>query len=347
MIGYVVGGICTAAFAGIGYQTLGVLRDRKRFPPPGKCVRLKNRQLHVLDMGEGSPAVILESGLMSTVLTWQGIQRELAKFTRVVSYDRAGLGWSDAGPEPRNAARIVEELHSLLVHARIAPPYVVVGHSFGGLTMPLFAARYADEVCGVVLVDPVAPAEWHPPAEQDRHRIEIGSKICRRAAILSYAGLLRLIASLMQLGAKASASTLIRAISKGAPSDSNSTESPWFWNLPPSERAMTPVFWTQAKFCRTIASQLERLPESAEQVVAAGIVDKPLTVISAANLPPRRLADHRAVAARSPQGRHILAERSGHWITEDQPELVIEAILEMVELARGRSEPSHRQVHGT
>jgi len=347
VIGYVVGGICGAVIAGLGYQALGVRRDRKRFPPPGKCVPLENRHLHIVDMGEGSPAVLLESGLMSTVLTWQGIQRELAKSTRVVSYDRAGLGWSDPGPEPRNAARIVDELHSLLVHARIAPPYVVVGHSFGGLTMPLFAARYADEVCGVVLVDPVAPAEWHPPAEQDRHRIEIGSKICRRAAILSYAGLLRLIASLMQSGAKSSAGTLIRAISKGAPSDSNSTESPWFWNLPPSERAMTPVFWTQAKFCRTIASQLERLPESAGQVIAAGMLDKPLTVISAANLPARRLAHHRAVAARSPQGRHILAERSGHWITEDQPQLVIEAILEMVELARGSPEHSHRQARGS
>ena len=346
MIGYVVAGICAAAFLGIAYQALGVRRDRKRFPPPGKYVRLENRHMHVLDMGEGGPAVILESGLMSTVLTWQDIQRELAKSTRVVSYDRAGLGWSDPGPEPRNAARIVEELHSLLAQARIAPPYVVVGHSFGGLTMPLFAARYADEVCGVVLVDPVAPAEWHPPAEPERHRIEIGSKICRRAAILSYTGLLRLIASLMQSGAKASANTLIRAISKGAPSDSNSSKSPWFWNLPLSERAMTPVFWTQAKFCRTIASQLERLPESAGQVVAAGVLDKPLTVISAANLSARRLAHHRAVAARSPEGRHILAERSGHWITEDQPELVIEAILEMVEVARGRPEASHRQAQG-
>jgi pimeloyl-ACP methyl ester carboxylesterase len=211
--------------------------------------------------------------------------------------------------------------------------------------MPLFAARYSDEVCGLVLVDPVAPAEWHPPTERDRRRVEIGSKICRRAAVLSHAGLLRLIVSLMQFGATSFANTLIRAISKGAPPDSNSTESPWFWNLPASERAMTPIFWTQAKFCRTIASQLERLAESAGQVVAAGTVDKPLTIISAANIPPRRLAEHRAVAARAPQGRHILAEQSGHWITEDQPELVVDAILEIVELARSNSESSHRQAH--
>jgi len=346
VIGYLVGGISTAALAGVGYQALGVRRDLRRFPPPGQFVALDNRRLHLRDMGEGSPTVILESGLMSTVLTWQAIQPELAKSTRVVSYDRAGLGWSDPGPEPRNATRIVDELHSLLSHAHIAPPYVLVGHSFGGLTMPLFARRYSEEVSGVILVDPVVPAEWHPPAERDRRRVEVGAKICRRAAVLSHAGLLRLIVSLMQSGAKSFAGVLIRAISKGAPSDSNSTESPWFWNLPASERAMAPVFWTQAKFCRTIASQLERLPESAGQVVAAGSVDQPLVVISAANTPPRRLAEHRAVATRSPQGRYILAERSGHWVTEDQPELVIEAILEIVERARSKSEWSHRQAHG-
>jgi pimeloyl-ACP methyl ester carboxylesterase len=347
VIGYLVGAICTAAFAGVGYQALGVRRDRRRFPPPGKFVKLANRHLHVRDMGEGSPAVILESGLMSTVLTWQAIQPELAKSTRAVSYDRAGLGWSDPGPEPRNAARIVDELHALLTQARVAPPYVVVGHSFGGLTMPLFAARYPTEVCGVVLVDPLAPAEWYPPGERDRRRVQMGSRICRRAAVLSHLGLLRLIVLLMQSGAKSSASALIRAISRGAPSDANSTRSPWFWNLPTSERAMAPVFWIQAKFCRTIASQLERLPESAGQVDAAATVDQPLTIISAANIPPRRLREHRAIAARSPQGRHILAERSGHWITEDQPELVVEAILEIVELARSKSTPSHQQAHGT
>jgi pimeloyl-ACP methyl ester carboxylesterase len=340
VIGYLVGAISTAALAAAAYQALGIRRDRRRFPPPGKFLRSDHGHLHVRDMGEGSPTVILESGLMSTVLTWQAIQPELAKSTRVVSYDRAGLGWSDAGPEPRNADRIVEELHSLLTHAEITAPYVLVGHSFGGLTMPLFAARYPDEVCGVVLVDPVAPAEWQPPNEHDRRRVQIGARICRRAAVFSHTGLLRLIASLMQSGASSFANALIRAISKGAPSDSNSAKSPWFWNLPASERAMTPVFWTQAKFCRTIASQLERLPESAGQVIAAGPIDQWLTVISAANIPPRRLAEHRALAARSPKGRHILADRSGHWITEDQPELVVEAILELVE--RGRSESVKR-----
>lgn len=338
MIGYIAVAVGVLLLAGVLYQALGVRCDLKRFPPPGKFVRLQNRRVHLRDMGEGSPTALFESGLMSTVLTWQQIQPQLAQVTRVVSYDRPGLGWSDPGPEPRTASRIVDELHALLAEAKIPPPYVLVGHSFGGLTMPLFAARYPEEVCGVVLIDPVAPAEWHPPSERDRRRIEIGSQVCRRAAVLSHLGLLRLIASLVRSGAKSFANPMIRAISKGAPSDSNSTESPWFWNLPASERAMTPVFWTQAKFCRVIASQLASLPASASEVIEAGRIDKPLTVISANNVSPQRLEHHKAIAARSPQGRHIVAARSGHWVTEDQPELVVASILELFEAARAKSE---------
>lgn len=338
MISYIAAAVVALLLAGVLYQALGVRRDLKRFPPPGKFVHLQNRRVHLRDTGDGSPTVIFESGLMSTVLTWQKIQPQLAQITRVVSYDRPGLGWSDPGPEPRTASRIVDELHALLAEAKIPPPYVLVGHSFGGLTMPLFAARYPDEVCGIVLIDPVAPAEWHPPSDRDRRRIEIGSTVCHRAAVLSHVGLLRFIASLVQSGAKSFANPMIRAISKGAPSDSNSTESPWFWNLPASERAMTPVFWTQAKFCHVIASQLASLPESAAQVIEAGAVDRPLTVISANNVSTQRLEHHKAIAARSPQGRHIVAERSGHWVTEHEPELVVESILELVKSARVKSE---------
>jgi pimeloyl-ACP methyl ester carboxylesterase len=342
---YVAATLAVILLAGLAYQAFESRRDCERFPPPGTLVQLQDRRVHVRDMGEGSPTVIFESGLMSTVLTWQQIQPQLAKSTRAVSYDRPGLGWSDSGPGPRTAARIVEELHALLAEAKIAPPYVLVGHSFGGLTMPLFATRYPGEVCGVILIDPVAPAEWHPPSDRDRRRIEIGSKICRRAAILSHLGLLRFIALLVQSGARSFANPIIRAISKGAPSDSNSTGSPWCWNLPASERAMTPVFWTHAKFCRVIASQLAGLPESAAQVIAAGPIDKPLTVISANNISAQRLEHHKAISALSPRGRHILAERSGHWVTEDQPELVVESILKMVELARDKSEVGSPRAH--
>ena len=344
VIAYIAGAVVIALLLGALYQSLGEKSDLKRFPPPGKFVTVQNHRLHVKEMGRGGPTVVLEAGLMSSVLSWDRIQPELAKRTRVVSYDRAGMGWSDPGPEPRNAERIASELREMLTLAEIPPPYILVGHSFGGLTMPLFAAKFADEVCGVLLVDPVAPVEWNPPSERDRHRAEIGSKVCRRAAVVSHTGLLRLIASLAQSGAKRSANRLIGAISKGAPSDSNTTESPWFWNLPASERGMAPVFWTKAKFCRAIASQLGTLADSAAQVAAAGPLRMPLVVISAGNASEQRRAAHAGIAAQSPSGRLVVAKKSGHWIMEDEPELVFDAVRGMTEndreatmLARSRA----------
>jgi pimeloyl-ACP methyl ester carboxylesterase len=154
---WIFGLLLLGAVTGTIYQKLGLRRDSKIHPPPGRLIDVGTHRLHVLEKGQGSPTIVLEAGLMSTVLSWSEIQRTLARSYRVVSYDRAGLGWSDLGPMPRTSERMVTELHTLLERAAIPPPYVLVGHSFGGLTMPLFAARYPQEAAGVVLVDPVTP----------------------------------------------------------------------------------------------------------------------------------------------------------------------------------------------
>jgi pimeloyl-ACP methyl ester carboxylesterase len=320
-----------AVLAGIVYQRVGLWRDSKLHPPPGRLVDLGTHRLHLLEAGcAGAPTVLLEAGLMSTLLSWTEIQRVLADSYRVVSYDRAGLGWSDPGPMPRTAERIVTELHSLLEHAAIPPPYILVGHSFGGLTMPLFAARYPQETAGMVLVDPVVPAEWNPPSEQDRRRVEIGSRVCRRAALLTRIGVIRLVAFLLTSQARKVAARLVRLISRGTTVESGSVSSPWFWNLPASERAMASVFWVQEKFCLTIASQLENLPASAVCVAEAGnFCDKPVVILSALSTPSNRREQHLAIAQRLPQGHHLLADRSTHWIMQDQPDLVIDAIHEV------------------
>ena len=313
--------------AGMAYQRLGQRRDRRLYPPPGRFVDLGTHRLHLLDEGHGSPTLILEAGLMSTMLSWSDIQRQLAGSYRVLSYDRAGLGWSDVGPMPRTAERIIDELHSLLNRAAIPPPYVLVGHSFGGLMMPLFAVRYPAQTVGMVLVDPVVPEEWNPPSDQDRRLAEIGSKVCRRAAVLSRAGVIRFVAFLLSSGAKKVASRLVRLISRGTPAESGSVSSPWFWNLPANERKMASVFWIQEKFCYTIASQLENLPRSAASVMEQGnFCDKPVVILSAKSTPPKRRAQHIAIAQRLPRGHHVLAEASTHWIMQDQPDLVINAI---------------------
>ena len=121
--------------------------------PPGMLVGIGSHHLHIHCTGRGSPAVIFESGLGGTSLDWVKVQPAVSEVTRACSYDRAGYGWSESGPLPRHAARIAAELDKLLVYASVPPPYVLVGHSFGGLTIRLFAARRAQAVAGLVLVD--------------------------------------------------------------------------------------------------------------------------------------------------------------------------------------------------
>lgn len=326
---------CAAISLGALYQTLGTRHDRKRFPPPGRLVELGGHRLHLLESGSGSPTIVLEAGLMSTILSWSDLQRALAPSHRVVSYDRAGLGWSDLGPMPRTADRIVDDLHRLLNRAAIPPPYILVGHSFGGLTMPLFAARFPGEIAGMVLVDPVAPAEWNPPSKHDYRLTRIGAKVCRRAALLSRLGVLRFVAFLLTTRAAKAAGYLVRLISRGAPAESGSVSSPWFTALPERERAMASVFWVLEKFALTIASQLENLPVSAAQIGERdSACDKPVVILSARTAPEHRRKEHAAMARRLPLGSYVVAEKSNHWIMQDEPELVIRAIERVVEFSQ-------------
>lgn len=324
-----------AAVFGLLYEALGARRDARAYPPPGRMVNLGTHRLHVLEQGSGPATILLEAGLMSTVLSWSGLQQDLSQAYRVISYDRAGLGWSDLGPMPRNSGRIVDELHRMLAEADIAPPYILVGHSFGGLTMPLYAAKYPQEVTGLVLVDGVTPGEWNPPSESDRKLTGIGAKVCRRAAILSRLGILRFVRFLLTTRAKDVAGRLVRLISRGTPAQSGSVSSPWFWALPEKERAMAAVFWVKEKFALTIASQLENLPVSAALLSEAGYPqDKPIVFLSASTSPQRRRDEHAALTARLPLARHLTAANSNHWIMQAQPELVLQAVEHVLRIAR-------------
>ena len=316
-----------AVVLGIVYQYAGTRRDQKRHPPPGRMVDLGTHRLHLYESGDKGPTVLLESGLMSTVLSWTELQQELSKTYRVVSYDRAGLGWSELGPMPRTAERIVDELHLGLERAGIAPPYILVGHSFGGLTMPLFAARFPDEVTGMVLIDAVTPGEWDPPSEQDARNSRIGAKVCRRAAVLGRIGVIRLVAALLNSPLREMAAHLVRLISRGTPANAGTVSSPWFFALPPNERNMAAIFWIQPKFALTIASQLENLPVSAKQVGEhQKFCDKKVVFLTAGSSSARRRDGHAAIAGRLPLGEHVMVEESNHWIMQRNPELVVRAL---------------------
>src|SRR5215471_14777800 len=125
-------------------------------PPPGKLVDIGGWHLHLNCTGQASaaqPTVILEAGAGSFSVDWSLVQPEASRFARVCTYDRAGMGWSELGPHPRTLHQIVWELHTVLDKSRIRPPYVFVGHSYGGILSRLYALSYPSEVLGMVLVD--------------------------------------------------------------------------------------------------------------------------------------------------------------------------------------------------
>src|SRR5215216_907289 len=141
------------AVAGAIYQASATELAERAYPPPGEMVDVGGYSLHINCVGQGSPTVVLDAGLGDFSAQWVRVQREVSDTTRVCAYDRAGMGWSEMGPEPRDAKQISSELHTLLSKAGIKGPYVLVGHSFGGMYMQTYAARYPDEVAGVTLVD--------------------------------------------------------------------------------------------------------------------------------------------------------------------------------------------------
>lgn len=181
---------------GITYQTLSTQADRKKYPAPGQLIDIGGYRLHLYCIGEstdGRPTVILEQGLGGSSPAWAWIQPEVAKATRVCAYDRAGLGWSDPAPKgtPRDGKRVADELHTLLQKANILGPYVMVGHSFGGLYTLYFAHRYSMDVVGVVLLDSSHPDQWtSTPAGKELY--QSNARTYLYTSILARLGLLRL-----------------------------------------------------------------------------------------------------------------------------------------------------------
>ena len=140
---------------GILYQKGSSLRDQYRYQPLGRLIDIEGYKLHVHCTGKGNTTVVLDAGMGGTSLGWSLVQPEIAKFTRVCSFDRAGYGWSEESASKRTSLHIVEELHTLLHKAHIPGPYILVGHSFGGCNALLFANLYPEETVGVVLVESV------------------------------------------------------------------------------------------------------------------------------------------------------------------------------------------------
>ena len=295
------------------------------------------RRMNLVCAGSGSPTVILESGSGWGALSWRKVQAPLARITRTCAYDRAGLGFSDPAPGPRTSAAAVADLAALLKAAAVAPPYVLVGNSLGGMHVRLFADRHLDEVAGLVLVDPAV--------EHQQRRLEA---VAPQMAKDRDAALSRLRGCVATLEREAWLSPAARACA-GEPDP----------GLPASVNAAVLAERARPSYARTSLSEFENLMgASAAELAAArrSYGDLPLVVLTADHpaLSPRLPPDQRAraaalwvrmhdeLAALSSQGVNRVVPGSGHVIQATTPDAVVAAVAEVVVKARanGRSSRS-------
>ena len=195
---YPVFALMAVAAIGGGYETVAEALDEDP-PMPGQLIDVGGHSLHLNCRGPGSPTVVLEPGAggMSTDLTW--IAPAVARDTRVCVYDRAGRGWSEPADGPQDGAQIATDLHTLLQRGNVPGPYVLAGHSFGGLYVLTFAARYPDEVAGMVLVDSTAPASAAKPgaaSPSDGGSYDIMGRVSALVSASARLGLARLYGQL-------------------------------------------------------------------------------------------------------------------------------------------------------
>jgi pimeloyl-ACP methyl ester carboxylesterase len=299
---------------------------------PGRLVDVGGFRLHVQATGAGRPVVVFDAALAGSSISWTLVAPLVARFARTVVYDRAGFGWSDAGPLPRTAGRVADELRVLLDRAAEPPPYLLVGHSFGGLVMRIFAARHRAETAGLVLVDPAHPEDWVIPAPKEQARIDRGVRLCRHGALAARLGLARVVSALVGSGALTPARVLVERFTRGDFTARDEDILAPMWKLPPAARGPLRFFWTQPKFYEALGSQIDTIGTSARETLEAArgrYGDLPLVTISSTDPGGHRLRQQAALAALSSRGRHVEAPHSSHWVPLDEPDLVA-AIIEEV-----------------
>ena len=293
--------LIVAALSGATYQWRATRKDLAATPPPGRLIDIGGYRLHLWCTGDGAPAVILDTGLGGSSADWGFVQPDVARFTRVCSYDRAGMGYSDAGPSPRTARRIANELAELLARSGIAGPVVLVGASIAGFDVRVFASDHPDGAAGLVLVD--------GSHEDDAHEVP---RMARFIPLLSTLGVFRLL-----------------GVSFGLPVES----------LAPSVRQFARATSFRAAGYQAAADEIIHIRESASEVSSSRrTLPIPVLVITGgrgADENWRRL--QRDQASLSDRGCLIVAQESGHVVAIDQPEVVVDAIRTVVETARGHA----------
>ena len=280
---WLVVALLVLAVIGAIYQAIATEIDERAYPPPGEMVDVGDHSLHINCIGHGSPTVILEAANFGMSAWWVRVQKQLAQTTRVCAYDRAGLGWSERGPEPRDARQISSELHTLLKGADIEGPYVLVGHSYGGLYVRMYADRYPEETAGVVLVDSSHPEQFtRSPKERAQYEQTV-----RLGAVISF---------LTRLG-------VIRL----------TNYYPAHPDLPSHQRAQIEAFNASTHHVATTLEEYRATPQTTAQVRRAGSLGyTPLVVITAGEQSSVWLEMQDELAALSPNSIHRVVEGATH-----------------------------------
>lgn len=306
-----------AALAGV--QALLTRRDRSRSASPGTMVN----RLHVVEMGSGLPAVVFESGIANSSLSWTRIQPKLAEFTATYSYDRAGLGWSRSTSNVCSLENLGRDLRAVVEAAHVSKPFILVGHSFGGYIARYYADRFPRDLAGLVLLDPATPEEWMKPTRQQRWRLRRAVFFTRATGVLACFGVVRFGLWLLLLRKKETPGPISRF--------STTLQRIRFElrKIPAEALPSICAHWSRPGFYWVMAAYLKAVPTCAEAASKCSLPPQlPITVLSGAHQPPERLAEHAAIAT-----RHIIAAQSAHFIHLDEPEMVVDAIRDLLKKA--------------
>lgn len=311
------------AVASAAYQAAGEARDRRRHQPAGRLVDVGGRRVHLRCSGSGTPSVVIVPALGASVADWLAVQDRLAASTSVCVYDRPGLGRSDADPAWPTAGGMARGLRDLLDAAGVSPPFVLAGHSMGGLVVRVFESMYPDDVAGMALIDASHPqqgARLPPISRHDRRGGKLAAVAREFARPL---GLRRLRRDLARPRADGGWPAL----------DLSSAE----------RRASAKELLSFDRICREaglIAGDLGNLPltvlTSSERY--PGLPETSPAQKARSRFYPAWAALQSENAALSADSVHIVAPNAGHHVQRDDPELVVTALADLVQRARARQE---------
>jgi pimeloyl-ACP methyl ester carboxylesterase len=306
-----------AGLASAAYQAVSEARDRRRYPPPGRLVDIGGRRLHLVSMGEGEPAVVIIPALADNVLQWVPILEGVAAETQAVAYDRAGVGWSEPPPRwKRTPDLMAADLHALLRAASIPPPYVLVGHSIGGVIARRFYAQKPGLTAGILLID--------SSHENQAKRFDAAHW---RKGTFAHA---RVIAARQArvLGARRLAVRL--GLAPDLKADLGS-------GVPPEYEDAERAIMLSTRQRRTMVREMLMMVRLRDAPPHLHTV--PLTVLTALKKhDPALLAAwlqmQDELAALSSDSVHVMARDAGHYVHLDDPDIVIQAIRDLVRRCR-------------